>query len=63
MVQRIHIFLALFAFVSYLETIGSTYTISAVQSIERQFQIPSKLSGFLLSARMLFRKETKLVII
>ncbi|KAI6191368.1 hypothetical protein M3Y97_00220800 [Aphelenchoides bicaudatus] len=53
MVQRIHVFLGLFAFVSYLETIGSTYTISAVQSIERQFQIPSKLSGFLLSAHEL----------
>ncbi|CAD5234353.1 unnamed protein product [Bursaphelenchus xylophilus] len=50
MVQRIHLFLALFAFVCYLESTGSSYMISAVQNIERQFQIPSKLSGFLISA-------------
>ncbi|CAD5229482.1 unnamed protein product [Bursaphelenchus okinawaensis] len=48
--ERIHVFLALFAFVCYLESTGSSYMISAVQNIERQFQIPSKLSGFLISA-------------
>lgn len=31
--------------------------ISAVQNIERQFQIPSKLSGFLVSARTIFWKK------
>lgn len=36
--------------ITLIVNLGSTYTISAVQSIERQFQIPSKLSGFLLSA-------------
>ncbi|KAI6205710.1 hypothetical protein M3Y94_00823200 [Aphelenchoides besseyi] len=53
MVQRLHIFLGLFAFVSYLETIGNTYTVASIQSIERQFHISSKLSGFLVSAHEL----------
>uniref|UniRef100_A0A0M3HXB5 Solute carrier organic anion transporter family member n=1 Tax=Ascaris lumbricoides TaxID=6252 RepID=A0A0M3HXB5_ASCLU len=48
--QRVYIFLLLFSVVLFLEAIGGTYMVSAVQSIERQFQIPSKLSGFMVSA-------------
>uniref|UniRef100_A0A914CLE7 Solute carrier organic anion transporter family member n=1 Tax=Acrobeloides nanus TaxID=290746 RepID=A0A914CLE7_9BILA len=48
--DRVYIFLGLFATVLFLEATGGSYMISAVQSIERQFQIPSKLSGFLISA-------------
>ncbi|KAL3075204.1 hypothetical protein niasHT_036665 [Heterodera trifolii] len=49
-VQRIYAFLALFTFIYFLESIGGTYMIASVQNIERQFRIPSKLSGFLVSA-------------
>jgi len=50
-VNRLCVFLSLFTFVFFLESIGGSYMISAVQNIERQFRIPSKLSGFLVSAR------------
>ncbi|KAI6243813.1 Organic Anion Transporter Polypeptide family protein [Aphelenchoides fujianensis] len=50
--NRLYIFLALFAFV-LAETIGNTYTVASIQSIERQFGISSKLSGFLVSAHEL----------
>uniref|UniRef100_A0A5S6R4G3 Solute carrier organic anion transporter family member n=1 Tax=Trichuris muris TaxID=70415 RepID=A0A5S6R4G3_TRIMR len=43
-------FLIAFCVCFFLETITSTYLISCVQSIERQFQITSKLSGILISA-------------
>ncbi|KRZ12487.1 Solute carrier organic anion transporter family member 1A6 [Trichinella zimbabwensis] len=43
-------FLTLFCVCYFLETITFTYLISAVQSIERQFQIPSRLSGTLMSS-------------
>ncbi|KAF7633051.1 Solute carrier organic anion transporter family member [Meloidogyne graminicola] len=42
--QRIYVFLALFTFVYFLESIGGTYMVTAVQNIERHFRIPSKLS-------------------
>ncbi|KAE9554160.1 hypothetical protein FO519_002640 [Halicephalobus sp. NKZ332] len=48
--DRVTVFLTLFVIVYYLESTGERYMISAVQSIERQFQIPSKVSGFLMSA-------------
>ncbi|VDK43208.1 unnamed protein product [Anisakis simplex] len=48
--RRVYVFLILFSVVLFLEAIGSTYMMSAIQSIERQFQIPSKLSGFMVSA-------------
>lgn len=48
--KRLIAFLSLFALVYFLEAIGGSYMVSAVQSIERQFQIPSKVSGFLISA-------------
>ena len=35
----------------YLESIGGTYIISVVQSMERQFQIPSTWSGTMISAQ------------
>uniref|UniRef100_A0A7E4V5K6 Solute carrier organic anion transporter family member n=1 Tax=Panagrellus redivivus TaxID=6233 RepID=A0A7E4V5K6_PANRE len=47
--DRLTLFLALFALVYFLEAIGGSYLVSAVQNIERQFQIPSKLSGFIVS--------------
>uniref|UniRef100_A0A0N5BGB6 Solute carrier organic anion transporter family member n=1 Tax=Strongyloides papillosus TaxID=174720 RepID=A0A0N5BGB6_STREA len=50
MVDRLYIFLGVFGVVYFLEAIGGSYMVSAIQSIERQFQIPSKLSGFLVSA-------------
>lgn len=40
-------FLFLFSLCYLIETITFTYLITTVQAIERQFQIPSKLSGFL----------------
>lgn len=49
-IRRLYVFLALFTFVYFLESIGGTYMVTAVQNIERHFQIPSKLSGFLVSA-------------
>uniref|UniRef100_A0A0N4ZK40 Solute carrier organic anion transporter family member n=1 Tax=Parastrongyloides trichosuri TaxID=131310 RepID=A0A0N4ZK40_PARTI len=50
MVDKLYIFLGVFVVVYFLEAIGGSYMVSALQSIERQFQIPSKLSGFLVSA-------------
>ncbi len=50
MFTRIYAFFALFCFVYFLESIGGTYMVSAIQSIERQFEIGSKLSGLLVSA-------------
>lgn len=50
MVDRLYVFLGVFVVVYFLEAIGGSYMVSAIQSIERQFQIPSKLSGFLVSA-------------
>ncbi|KAI1716439.1 organic anion transporter polypeptide (OATP) family domain-containing protein [Ditylenchus destructor] len=49
-ISRLYVFLALFTFVYFLESIGGSYMVSAVQNIERQFRIPSKLSGLLVSA-------------
>ncbi|CDW54661.1 OATP and Gal-bind lectin and Kazal 2 domain conta ining protein [Trichuris trichiura] len=43
-------FLIAFCLCFFLETMTSTYLISCVQSIERQFQITSKLSGILISS-------------
>ncbi|KAF1748581.1 hypothetical protein GCK72_025048 [Caenorhabditis remanei] len=48
--ERIYIFLALFSFVFFLEAIGGSYINSAVQNIERQFQMSSRTSGFMISA-------------
>ncbi|VDN04112.1 unnamed protein product [Thelazia callipaeda] len=47
---RVHLFFILFAIVLFMESIGAAYIISTTQAIERQFQIPSKLSGFMISA-------------
>ncbi|CAK5089874.1 unnamed protein product [Meloidogyne enterolobii] len=49
-IQRIYVFLAIFTIVYFLEAIGGTYMVTAVQNIERHFRIPSKLSGLLVSA-------------
>ncbi|CAB3399717.1 unnamed protein product [Caenorhabditis bovis] len=48
--DRIYIFLALFSLVYFLEAIGGSYINSAVQNIERQFQMSSRVSGFMISA-------------
>uniref|UniRef100_A0A5S6R479 Kazal-like domain-containing protein n=1 Tax=Trichuris muris TaxID=70415 RepID=A0A5S6R479_TRIMR len=48
--SRLWKFLLLFCICYFLETITFTYLISAVQSIERQFQIPSRLSGTLIAS-------------
>uniref|UniRef100_A0A0N5AUA4 Solute carrier organic anion transporter family member n=1 Tax=Syphacia muris TaxID=451379 RepID=A0A0N5AUA4_9BILA len=40
----------MFSFVLFLQAIGQSYIVTAVQSMERQFQIPSKFSGFMVSA-------------
>ncbi|TKR72343.1 hypothetical protein L596_019811 [Steinernema carpocapsae] len=50
MSDRFSVFIFIFAVVIFLQEIGGTYMISVIQSIERQFQIPSKLAGFMLSA-------------
>ncbi|VDM53925.1 unnamed protein product [Angiostrongylus costaricensis] len=47
---RMHIFLGLLSVVYFFEAIGGSYLISAIQNIERQFQIPSKISGLMVSA-------------
>uniref|UniRef100_A0AC35THQ7 Solute carrier organic anion transporter family member n=1 Tax=Rhabditophanes sp. KR3021 TaxID=114890 RepID=A0AC35THQ7_9BILA len=47
---RLYLFIGIFVLVYFLESIGGSYLVSAVQAIERQFQIPSKVSGFLVSA-------------
>lgn len=44
-------FLAIFCTCYFLQTTVHTYLTSSIQSIERQFQIPSKMSGTLASAR------------
>ncbi|VBB32922.1 unnamed protein product [Acanthocheilonema viteae] len=49
-VNHIHVFFALFAVVLLVESVSATCIISTTQAIERQFQIPSKLSGFMVSA-------------
>uniref|UniRef100_A0A915PTP2 Uncharacterized protein n=1 Tax=Setaria digitata TaxID=48799 RepID=A0A915PTP2_9BILA len=43
-------FFVLFAMVLLVESISATYIISTTQAIERQFQVPSKLSGVMVSA-------------
>lgn len=48
--DRIYIFLGLFSLVYFLEAIGGSYINSAVQNIERQFQMSSRTSGFMISA-------------
>ncbi|KAJ1345589.1 hypothetical protein KIN20_000159 [Parelaphostrongylus tenuis] len=47
---RMHVFLGVLSVVYFFEAIGGSYLISAIQNIERQFQIPSKLSGLMVSA-------------
>ncbi|CAD6189259.1 unnamed protein product [Caenorhabditis auriculariae] len=48
--ERIYVFLALFTVVYFLEAIGGSYINSAVQNIERQFQMSSKTSGMMIAA-------------
>ncbi|CAI4226253.1 unnamed protein product [Auanema sp. JU1783] len=48
--ERIYVFLSLFSLVYFFEAIGGSYIIAAIQNIEKQFQIPSKFSGFMVSA-------------
>lgn len=48
--QRIYIFIVLFVVVFFLESIGASYIYTALQSIERQFQMSSGISGLLVSA-------------
>ena len=48
---RVQCFLIFFCSVYYLESIGGTYIVSVIQSIEKKFQISSKLSGILVSAQ------------
>ncbi|CAD5224170.1 unnamed protein product [Bursaphelenchus okinawaensis] len=43
-------FFVLFSVVYFLEAIGGFYMTSAVVAIEKQFQIPSKISGMMVSA-------------
>ncbi|KAL3097073.1 hypothetical protein niasHS_002789 [Heterodera schachtii] len=43
-------FFVLFLSVYFLESIGGFYMTSAIVSIEKQFQIPSKISGMMVSA-------------
>uniref|UniRef100_A0A1I7WPV4 Solute carrier organic anion transporter family member n=1 Tax=Heterorhabditis bacteriophora TaxID=37862 RepID=A0A1I7WPV4_HETBA len=54
--DRIYLFLSLFCIVYFLEATGGSYIISAVQNIERQFQIPSSMSGFMISAKKLIER-------
>lgn len=49
MVNRIHIFLFIYSFISLIGSVTLNYIVSAVQSIERHFQVPSKVSGFMIS--------------
>ncbi|PIO69457.1 organic Anion Transporter Polypeptide family protein [Teladorsagia circumcincta] len=48
--HKIACFFVLFATVYFLESIGGFYMTSAITYIEKQFQIPSKLSGMMVSA-------------
>ncbi|KFD47968.1 hypothetical protein M513_11145, partial [Trichuris suis] len=48
--NRLWKFIFLFCVCYFLEAITFTYLISAVQSMERQFQIPSQLSGTLVAS-------------
>uniref|UniRef100_A0A1I7YHM8 Solute carrier organic anion transporter family member n=1 Tax=Steinernema glaseri TaxID=37863 RepID=A0A1I7YHM8_9BILA len=50
MIDRFTVFIGVFALAFFLQEIGHTYMISVIQSIERQFHIPSKLTGFMVSA-------------
>jgi hypothetical protein len=43
-------FFGLFLLVYFLESIGGFFMTSAIVSIEKQFQIPSKVSGLMVSA-------------
>ncbi|KAF8381937.1 hypothetical protein PRIPAC_71079 [Pristionchus pacificus] len=47
---RLHGFLTLFVIVYLMEAMGGMYIVSAIQNIEKQFRLPSKLSGILVSA-------------
>ena len=48
---RVCAFFFIFCIVYYLESIGGTYIISVIQAIEKQFHIPSRWSGALISAQ------------
>ncbi|CAD6199548.1 unnamed protein product [Caenorhabditis auriculariae] len=50
MVSKVTLFFIVFGTVYFLESIGGFYMTSAVVFIEKQFQIPSKLSGTMVSA-------------
>ncbi|VDP08917.1 unnamed protein product, partial [Heligmosomoides polygyrus] len=47
--NRVYVFFGLFSLVCFFEAIGGSYMISSIQNIERQFRIPSKTSGFMVS--------------
>ncbi|GMT34863.1 hypothetical protein PFISCL1PPCAC_26160 [Pristionchus fissidentatus] len=47
---RLHGFLTIFVIVYLMEAMGGMYIVSAIQNIEKQFQLPSRLSGILVSA-------------
>lgn len=55
--ERVFVFIGLFTLVLFLESAGSRYIISAVQSIERQFHIPSKISSLLVSSSKIAERE------
>ncbi|VDO82725.1 unnamed protein product [Haemonchus placei] len=48
--HKIACFFVIFGTVYFLESIGGFYMTSAITYIEKQFQIPSKLSGLMVSA-------------
>ncbi|CAJ0569163.1 unnamed protein product, partial [Mesorhabditis spiculigera] len=48
--DKLIVFFILFGTVYFLESIGGFYMTSAVVYIEKQFQIPSRLSGTMVSA-------------
>ncbi|KAK5968901.1 MFS domain-containing protein [Trichostrongylus colubriformis] len=48
--HKIACFFALFGTVYFLESIGGFYMTSAIVYIEKQFKIPSRLSGTMVSA-------------
>ncbi|RCN33309.1 hypothetical protein ANCCAN_15567 [Ancylostoma caninum] len=48
--HKIACFFVVFGTVYFLESIGGFYMTSAVVFIEKQFQIPSRLSGTMVSA-------------
>ncbi|GMT02863.1 hypothetical protein PENTCL1PPCAC_25037 [Pristionchus entomophagus] len=47
---RLHGFLTIFVIVYLMEAMGGMYIVSAIQNIEKQFRLPSRLSGILVSA-------------